>query len=187
MEETRCLEIDFQIRLLKDADFENMSAFFCNVRALDDFFHDEMKECVDRHYLSAYCAYLPSGEIIAAFTLMNDALMIVSQTEKEDFIEDLRLETNHNTVDFLNRQSSYPAVNIGHLGVAEKFQRRGIGSAIIDLVVDTFSKHRQTGCQFITVDALNNPGALRFYCKNAFGYQIMRDQYSPTRRMYRFF
>ena len=170
---------------MTDADYENMSAFSCGIKELDDFFHIEVRECVMRHYLSAYCAYIDSGEIVAAFTLMNDALMIGSQTEKEDFIDDLRFEADEDIADFVNRQTSYPAINIGHLGVIKKYQSNGIGAAIIDLVADTYSKHRQSGCQFITVDALNNPRTIKFYYQNDFGAQTDRDMTSHTRRMYR--
>lgn len=170
---------------MTEADYENMSAFSCGVRELDDFFHYEVKECVRRRYLSAYSVFINSGEIVAAFTLMNDALMIGSQVEKEDFIDDLKLETKEDIVDFLNRQTSYPAINIGHLGTLTEYQGRGIGSMIIDLVADTYTKHRQAGCQFITVDALNNSQTTKFYCKNSFSFQTNRDSVSPTRRMYR--
>ncbi len=69
-EKTQFLDIDYKIRLMTDTDYENMSVFTCGVKELDDFFHFEVKECVRRHYLAAYCAYLDNGEIIAAFTLM---------------------------------------------------------------------------------------------------------------------
>lgn len=170
---------------MTDADYENMSAFSCGVKALDDFFHFEVKECVKRHYLSAYTVFIASGEIVAAFTLMNDALMIGGSTEKEDFIDDVKLDTNEDVAAFLNRQTSYPAINIGHLGTSEKYQGIGIGSMIIDLVADTYAQHRQSGCQFITVDALNNQKSTRFYYKNSFNFQTNRDSTSPTRRMYR--
>lgn len=87
---------------MTDTDYMNMSAFSCGVELLDKFFHYEIKECVNHHYLSAYCAFLDSKEIVAVFTLMNDALMIVSHTEKEDFIDDMRLDTSSDVVDFLN-------------------------------------------------------------------------------------
>lgn len=179
------IESQIQIRLMTDADFEKMSAFSCGVKKLDDFFHFEVKECVRRHYLSAYSVFINSGEIVAAFTLMNDALMIGSKDEKNDFIEDLKLETDEDIVSFLNRQSSYPAINIGHLGTLNKYQNLGIGSLIIDLVAYTYANHQQSGCQFITIDSLNNERATKFYCKNSFGFQTNRDSTSPTRRMYR--
>ena len=171
---------------MTDADYEQLSAFSCGIDELDNFFHHEVKECVDHRYLAAFTVYVESGEIVGAFTLMNDALMIVSHDEKEDFLDDLRLETDSDIADFLNRQSSYPAINIGHLGISKAYQCRGIGSAIIDFVADTFLKYRQSGCQFITVDALNDTRTLRFYSKNLFGFQTNSDMLSQTRRMYRF-
>ena len=184
-EKTQSLDIDFKVRLMTDADYENMSAFSCGVKELDDFFRYEVRECVRHHYLSAYCAYLDSGEIVAAFTLMNDALMIIGSSEKDDFLDDLRFETSGDVVDFFSRQTSYPAINIGHLGVSDGYRCYGIGTAIIDLVTTTFSNYRQAGCQFITVDALNNSKTTKFYTNNQFNFQTNRDMVSSTRRMYR--
>lgn len=170
---------------MTDADYENMSAFSCGVEALDNFFRYEVKECVEHRYLTAYCAVSGDGKILAAFTLMNDALMIASEDEETDFIDDLRLETDSGMVDFFKRQSSYPAINIGHLGTSTDCQGHGIGRAVIDLVVATFTHYRQAGCQFITVDALNNSGTIKFYLDNGFSFQTNKDFYSLTRRMYR--
>lgn len=170
---------------MTDADYENMSAFSCGEAKLDRFFRSEVRECVSHRYLSAYCATIDSGEIVAAFTLMNDALMIPSEAEKEDFIGDLLFEVDEDIVDFFSRQTSYPAVNIGHLGTSEGFQHHGIGTAIIDLVVETFAHNRQTGCQFVTVDAINKSDVIKFYNKNLFSFQTEHDFYAPTRRMYR--
>ena len=184
MEKIQYSDIDFKIRLMNDADYENMSAFSCGVDELDNFFRYEVKECVERHYLAAYCAVLDNNEIVAAFTLMNDALMISSEDEI-DFFDDLRLETDSDIIDFFKKQSSYPAINIGHLGTSTIYQRNGIGMAIIDLVADTFLQYRQAGCQFITVDALNNKRTTKFYSDNGFYFQTNKDFCSPTRRMYR--
>lgn len=107
---------------MTDADYENMSAFSCGVEELDDFFRNEVRECVEHKYLSAYCAYTEADGIVAAFTLMNDAIMIPTEDEKVDFFDDMRLEEDSATVDFFKRQSSYPAINIGHLGTAVGFQ-----------------------------------------------------------------
>lgn len=179
------LAIDFEIRRFEDADFEKMSAFSCGVSELDDFFREEVRECVEKHYLSAYCAEVPNGAIIAAFTLMNDAVMIAGETEKSDFIYDLKFEVENEIIDFFKRQTSYPAINIGHLGVSIPYQNRGIGTEIIDFVVYSFSQYRQTGCQFVTVDALKNEKTIKFYLDNGFTFQTNKDATAPTRRMYR--
>lgn len=112
---------------MTDADYENMSAFSCGEKKLDSFFRYEVRECVSHHYLSAYCVLNGSGNIVAVFTLMNDALMILGESDKKDFIDDLRLETDNDTVDFFERQTSYPAINIGHIDVRTAHQNKGIG------------------------------------------------------------
>lgn len=185
MEKIQSSDIDFQIRQMTDADYENMSAFSCGVKELDDFFQHEIKECVNKRYLSAYCVVTSSNEIVAAFTLMNDALMIGDKEENRDFFEDLRLETEVDIVDFFKQQSSYPTINIGHLGTSIEYQGNGIGMAIIAFVFTTFYHYRQAGCQFITVDALNNARTIKFYYDNGFSFQTDKDFYSSTRRMYR--
>ena len=116
---------------------------------------------------------------------MNDSIMIGGNDEKADFFEDLRLDEDENIVDFFKQQSSYPAINIGHLGTAIEYQGNGIGMAIIEFVAGTFSMYRQAGCQFITVDALNNPRTIRFYLSNGFSFQTNKDFFALTRRMYR--
>lgn len=170
---------------MTDTDYENMSAFSYGVKELDDFFRYEVKECVEHKYLSAYCAFTESDGIMAAFTLMNDAIMIDSEDEKTDFFDDIRLEESSSVVDFFKRQSSFPAINIGHLGTSVDFQNNGIGMVIIEFVAGTFSQYRQAGCQFITVDALNNLRTVSFYLNNQFNFQTNHDFYSTTRRMYR--
>ena len=97
----------------------------------------------------------------------------------------MKFEVDADIVEFFNRQSSYPAINIGHLGTSVNYQSKGIGTAIIDLVADTFAEYRQAGCQFITVDALNNSKSIKFYHTNGFFHQTNKDMGSATRRMYR--
>lgn len=170
---------------MTDADYEEMSVFSCGVKELDDFFRYEVKECVAHKYLSAYCAFTKSDGIVAVFTLMNDAIMIDLEDEKTDFFDDIRLEEDSSVVDFFKRQSSFPAINIGHLGTSIDFQDNGVGMFIVEFVAGTFSQYRQAGCQFVTVDALNNPRTVNFYLNNQFNFQTNHDLYSATRRMYR--
>lgn len=184
-EKTHYSDTDFKVRLIAEADREMLANFLCGVDELDDFFHYEIYNCVEHHYLSAYCLVLASGEIIGIFTLMNDALMLTGLCEKEDFIDDLKYETHLDTVEFLNSQSSYPAINIGHLGISRKYQNKSIGTMVIDFVAQTFADYKKAGCQFITVDALNNLSTIKFYHNNLFNFQTNKDFYSSTRRMYR--
>ena len=179
------MDIDFQIKLFTEHDYDCLAHFNCGVEDLDNFFHNEIKDCIAHNFIACYFALTPDGTIIAAFTLMNDAVMITGSTEKEDFIDDLSYISTPEKINFFIRQTSFPAINIGHLGISSEYQGRGIGTAIIDFVAQTFATYRQAGCQFITVDAINNPAVTNFYCTNGFYFQTNRDFYSSTRRMYR--
>jgi hypothetical protein len=49
----------------------------------------------------------------------------------------------------------------------------------------SFLSNNKTGCQFITVDALNNRDTLRFYEKNGFSFVTLTDYNKPSRQMYK--
>ena len=56
---------------------------------------------------------------------------------------------------FLN-QKMYPAAKIGRFAVDKDFQDQGIGTFLIRSLVQSFIRKNKTGCQFITVDAIND-------------------------------
>lgn len=162
----------------------DLSAFSCGDETLDDFFHYEIYGCIIHKYLAAYTIF-HKEELIGVFTLMNDALMIASSDEKQDFLDDLQYEVHESDVDFFSQQTSYPALNIGHLGISTKWQGNEIGSIIIKYIVNTYANYKSSGCQFLTVDALNNSSTMRFYMRNGFNCQTTSDIASTTRRLYK--
>ena len=64
------------------------------------------------------------------------------------------------------RRRSYPAVKIGRLAVSSLMKSKGLGTFILYFIKEWFLERSQTGCRFITVDALKE--ALPFYQKNHF-------------------
>lgn len=100
VEKTPCSDIEFKVRLVDPADYLKLADFSCGQPELDEFFHSEVEECVNHHYLAAYIATSMSEEIIAVFTLMNDALMIEGHMAKAEFIDDLRVGNTDSIVDF---------------------------------------------------------------------------------------
>lgn len=135
-EKTPFSAIEFNILPLADEDKAAIQAFSCGCQELDDFFHHEVFLCARYGYVAAFCAKNNKGEIIALFTLANDAIVLSSTYEKQDFVE------------------------------------------------ATFSSYQAAGCQFITVDSLNNPRTNKFYMSNGFQLQTNSDAHLPTRRMY---
>mgnify|MGYP001717543597 CR=1 FL=1 len=124
------------------------------------------------------------NEIIAIFTLSNDSVVIDNIEDKEDFVLEAKNKISDEYISTFERQTSFPAINIGHLGVHKDCQSKGIGQQILDFVLYTFSNYNMSGCQFITVDSLNNPRTNKFYLRNGFINQTNNDIHDLTRRMY---
>ncbi len=72
----------------------------------------------------------------------------------------------------------YPAAKIGRLAVDKDFQDQGIGTFLIKSLVQSFIRKNKTGCQFITVDAINDntQRTIKFYENNGFKYLTMNDE-----------
>lgn len=171
---------DIDMSPLMESDFESVTSFSCGVKELDDFFHDEIWLCAKFHYLIPYkCTLSDSGEIVGIFTLANDVIAL----EEDDKIEFPQMSPEYNWI--FKRQSSYPAINIGHLGVKSKFQSKGLGQIIVNFVAATFRNDPIAGCQFISVDALNNHRTINFYeLKLGFQFLTVYDMGKHARRMY---
>lgn len=165
---------------MTESDCRSFSDFYCGNKEIDDFFHNEAALCLKYKYLIPYkCTLQGCDEIVGAFTLANDILRL----EYEDKNEFHNISPEY--TDIFQRQTSYPAINIGHLAVRHDMQSRGIGCFIVDFVRMTFAIYKMSGCQFVTVDALNTPDTIRFYHDKAgFEFQTRTDYNKPTRRMY---
>lgn len=73
-------------------------------------------------------------------------------------------------------ESDYPSLSSFSCGCKEM---------IVEFVAHTFSVYRVAGCQFVTVDAINNQRTLSFYQdKLGFEFQTVYDLTHHSRRMY---
>lgn len=181
---TQYSAIEFDILPLTERDRDGVIGFSCGYEELDTFFHCEVFTCAKYCYVSPFCAKGSNGEIIALFTLSNDCIILSSSFDKQDFLDDVAGIVDDEYQAVFGKQSSFPAVNIGHLAVREDLQSKRIGQDILNFVEATFSNYRIAGCQFITVDSLNNPKTNGFYMRNGFQIQTNSDACMPTRRMY---
>ena len=121
---------------------------------------------------------------LAVFTLANDSIGLLSQDDKKDLQEEVCDDVAEDYSEIWNQQNSFPAINICHLGVSMQFHSLGIGSILIKLILKTFAEYNASGCQFVTVDSLNNPRTNNFYQKNGFSNLSNSDSTALTRRMY---
>lgn len=154
---------DISIERLKKEDREDLLNFSCGVdkkeNKLNGFFHsDDLFLCDKHHFCSVYIVRQKStSSLLAVFTLANDSIGLLSQDDKKE---------------------------LRHLGVSSQFHSAGIGSILIKLILKTFADYNVSGCQFVTVDSLNNPRTNNFYLKNGFSNLSNSDSTALTRRMY---
>ncbi|MCQ2307673.1 MAG: GNAT family N-acetyltransferase [Bacteroidales bacterium] len=163
-----------------------MSSFSCGNNNLDVFFQKEVFICSQCHMFSAYYV-LYENDIVAAFTLANDSL-VIEYDDKTDvrnsMSENAPLGKDSLYDDYFETMNVFPAINIGHLAVKSDLQSQGIGEYILNYVIYTFLNYSTAGCLFVTVDALNNSRTNNFYCRNGFIFQTTKDIKAATRRMY---
>lgn len=176
---------DIRIERLLEEDYCYIENFSCGNENLDAFFIQDVIKCIESHYVVAYCARLEhNNNIVAIFTLANDAIILTNDADSADFKEANYNVFPENYQRIFKEQSSYPAINIAHLAVEKHYQDKGIGSNIIEYIISTFLEYDIAGCQLITVDSLNNSRTNNFYSKNGFINFTNSDSTSQTRRMY---
>ena len=160
--------------------------FDCGVMDLNDFLFDDAKTHLK--YLSAITYLFENKDkTIAYYSLQNDLLNIDPYVDK-DFdreISDIIADKDYSFLLEMKDISAYPAAKIGRFAVDSDFQRCGYGTQILNLIVMSFITNNKTGCQFITVDALNNVETIRFYEKNGFSFVTLYDCNQPSRQMYK--
>ena len=171
---------DLELSSLLEDDCNSLSNFSCGSQEIDNFFHNEVYLCSKYRYLSPYkCTLNSSREIVGLFTLANDTLKL----EYDDRLDFPNMSPEYS--DIFRRQCTYPAINIGHLAVKKEMQSLGIGKFLVEFVIESFLNYRTAGCQFVTVDALNNIRTIKFYnSRLGFEFQTVYDLGAHTRRMY---
>ena len=138
--------------------------FSCGDRDLDDFFLNDAEKYERQLLGKSYCFRMKSDNavVVCFFTLSNSSVEArnLPNSRKKKLTEHIPHEKS---------LSSYPATLIGRLGVDEEFHGRGIGSELIEYI-----KHRVllssnvAASRYLTIDAYNTAGTLRFYEANDF-------------------
>lgn len=121
-----------------------------------------------------------SENTIAYFSVANDKISITEAASNTFWKKQVSQKLNFQKRGFKN----FPAVKIGRLAVNKNYQRRGLGTDIINWVKESFITNNKTGCLFIIVDAINRPKTITFYKKCGFNFLNPIDAPDKTRLMY---
>lgn len=189
-ERTPFSELDISINRLSEDNRKDLSSFSCGESEeyleLNKFIQsDNLYLCDKYHYYSVYVIRLKSdNRLVGIFTLANDCIVLASKEDEEDLKEEVSYSVADEYSEIWNNQTSYPAINIGHLAIDSDYQEKHIGSIVVDIILGFYMEYDKTGCQFITVDSLNNERTNKFYQGRGFNNLTNSDMYKPTRRMY---
>ena len=138
-----------------DVAFDLLAAFRCGKAHLDRFLVNSANLHSDRLGLTSLAFHedLP-GRIVGYFTLANDSLPLATSEQGElGLLEEVQL-------------SSFPAVKIGRLAVAEDLQGQGIGEQLMALVHgEIHDSASLSAARIVIVDADNDPRVIAFYRK----------------------
>ena len=141
-----------------------MLKFSCGDKDLDDFFlHDAAK--FERQLLGkSYCFRLKNDRdtVVCMFTLSNSSIDArnLPNNRKRKLTENIPHEKS---------LSSYPATLIGRLGVDKEFSGKGVGKELMSFIKNwILDPANKSACRYLTVDAYNNEGTLKFYEANGF-------------------
>ena len=146
-------------RFLRIEDIEKVKPFNCGDETLNGFLLEDARFYHDEFIANTFVLE-DDNETIAYFSLLNDK--ISNTTVPKNIWRKLRTAFPHE-----KHFSSYPAVKIGRLAVADGHQGEHIGSMLIRSIREMLLRRASIGaCRFITVDAL--VGKRGFYEKNGF-------------------
>lgn len=156
------------------ANMEELKNFYCGVPKMDNFIHNGgLKESVNNSYCKAYSVHNEANELVAFFALSYDSLQL-----DIDDVEDLQNGWSDTSTpqpsdayfDTFWSKVHYPALEIAYLAVAKDYQKKHIGTQILEAIEQMARRQNFAGCQFLTVGAYHSSeySAIPFYSKNHF-------------------
>jgi predicted GNAT family N-acyltransferase len=144
-----------------------LNGFTCGKPRLDAFLHDRAVFFHrERLGFTWVVVHDQCADVVAYFTLSNDALTLTSSEEDE-----LGL-TDHAEL------QRFPAVNIGRLAVAAQFHQSGVSGQVMRLALDAVQGDASlsTAARLVVVDADNDEAVLRYYERHGFVRSLWADK-----------
>ncbi len=118
-----------------------------------------------------------TGEVVGYFSLAHDRISLTDFPSNSAY--------NRFRKQFFAQGKmfkSYPALKICRLATNKSAKGMGIGSMMLNTVIESYRGDNKAGCRFITVDAYND--AIPFYLKQGFVPLSKSDEDATTRLLY---
>lgn len=156
---------------------EGMS-FDCGDQDLNEFIlNDALRYYQSRLSTSYILRDLTNGEMIGYFSLAHDKISLADFPSNSAY--------NRFRKRFFSRSKmfkSYPAIKICRLATSKKYQGKGFGKLIINMIISSYQQDNKAGCRFVTVDAYDS--AIHIYHNHGFLPLSKEDEGSDTKLLY---
>lgn len=164
--------------------------FCCGIDEMDEFIHNGLDLSVESCFCKLY-KVSKDKEIVALLALSFDSLSL-DPDDKSDLKSGGTMALNTSYKDTFWNKMHYPALEIAYLAVRKDYRGKSIGSTLIKEIFRKASEQDIAGCQFLTVEALNDSkedghqySAVPFYSKNYFYSCEAPSSSKKTIRMFR--
>jgi len=164
--------------------------FFCGIKPMDDFIHGRFQLSISNNFCKAYVVKDKNQKILAMFALSFDSIDLDSDDKEElqdgiSSAERPSIDPDYEDTFYLKRR--YPALEIAYLAVRKDVQKQGLGSAIVQLIINKALQQDIAGCQFLSVEALamKEYNAVSFYLKCGFAPNELPNPNKDTLRMFK--
>ena len=143
---------------------------------LNEFLMQEAKDYQEQLLAVTYLLQNPkTSEVVAYFSLLNDTIKFEEDDKKT------RNRINRK-IPYVKQRNHYPAVKIGRLATNKSARGLGVGSMMLNTIIESYRGDNKAGCRFITVDAYTD--AIPFYLKQGFVPLSKTDEGADTRLLY---
>lgn len=159
------------LRSLVFEKIDSASIFFsfnCGVQEIDDFIHTGLRDYMSMAECETYCVRCDDN-VVAMFCLGKHSLFL-DDAVKEKMDSGVKPTPKHENDSYWEWMNSFPSVEITYLAVDVNYQRKGIGSFIIEELVRFVASREDSRSDFLTVRAYNRKdySAIPFYSKCGF-------------------
>jgi GNAT superfamily N-acetyltransferase len=144
--------------------------FDCGDSDLNDFFNRDAILFQEQLLGKTFFFRLEEEKrVVAAFSLSADSI-------KTRLLSSGRREKVKQLIPREKSLQSYPAFLIGRLGVSVEFSGQGVGSQLLEIIMEFSLALYPNLARFLTVDAYNSPGVLNYYQKNDFNFLFTTEE-----------
>ncbi|MEX8547278.1 MAG: hypothetical protein V5804_06725 [Mucilaginibacter sp.] len=161
----------------------DVQEFDCGEPDITNFLKEDAFNYQNQLMANTYLFIGDDNYIVAYFCISNDC--VVDKGEDKGFTKTIFNRLHRRTkIPNTKRIKQYPAIKVGRLGVAVKYQGTGIAYELMDFIKGFSIESQKSACRFLLLDALNKERQIKYYTSNRFEFLLDNDENEVTRIMY---